>query len=79
MSYISEEIAKQHLEAWLEADIKVSQGQSYSLGSRTLTRANLKEIAERIKYWQSVLYKIQAKKKGKSSRRRAFGVIPRDL
>ncbi|MTI49694.1 MAG: hypothetical protein FH761_17830 [Firmicutes bacterium] len=79
MSYISEEVAKRHLEAWLEADLAVSTGQSYKIGSRNLTRADASEISRKIKYWQSVLSKIDANKKGKSSKRRIIGVVPRDI
>jgi hypothetical protein len=44
--------AQAHLEAWLAADLAVARGQSYTIGTRTMTRANAKEIAENIARWQ---------------------------
>lgn len=55
------EIAQLHLNAWLEADLAVSHGQSYTMGTRTLNRANAAEIRKNIDYWQ---VKIDAMKKG---------------
>lgn len=44
--------AQAHLDAWMAADLAVAQGQSYTIGSRTLTRAQAKEISENIMRWQ---------------------------
>lgn len=65
------------LNAWLEANLAVSKGQSYQIGSRNLTRANASEILRQIKFWQDELDKIEAyeNKKGRS---RAWKVVPRD-
>ncbi|MFP9128530.1 DUF6148 family protein [Niallia sp. BSM11] len=65
--------AKTHLNAWLEAELAVSSGQSYSIGTRSLTRANLKEIRETITYWENRVSKLQGNK------RKARRYIPRDL
>ena len=43
---ITLEIAKKHLDAWLEAELEVTTHQSYTIGSRSLTKANLSEIRE---------------------------------
>ncbi len=45
--------AEAKLAEWLEADTKVAEGQSYSIGSRQLTRADAKEIRENIDYWNT--------------------------
>ena len=50
MSAITLEIAKEHLDIWLEAEKAVALGQSYTIGSRSLTRANLSEIRKSIQY-----------------------------
>ena len=42
--------AKDMLAGWLAAEKAVSTGQSYRIGTRQLERANLSEIAARIKY-----------------------------
>lgn len=72
------DIAKKHLDAWLEAELIVTTHQSYSIGSRSLTKANLAEIRKQIQYWKGEVEKLQniAKRKG---RNRCIRVIPRDL
>ena len=40
------EIARKHLEAWLAAELEVTTHQSYTIGSRSLTKADLSEIGE---------------------------------
>ena len=77
MGYTKDQVKRQ-LDAWMEANIAVSTGQSYTIGSRTLTRADLSKILEQIKYWQGQLDIIEAKE-GKKSRNRAYRVIPRDV
>ena len=47
----TKEMCEKHLNIWLEADLKVAQGQSYTIGARTLTRANVSEIARNIELW----------------------------
>jgi len=43
--------AETKLALWMEADDKVSSGQSYSIGGRSLSRADAKMIQENIKFW----------------------------
>ncbi|MCM3567861.1 DUF6148 family protein [Neobacillus mesonae] len=73
MTGIDLDRAKTHLEAWLEAELAVTTGQSYSLGSRSLTRANLSEIRKQIQFWRNQVSKLS----GKS--RRVVRVVPRDF
>lgn len=68
------ERARIHLDAWYNAELAVSTGQSYSIGSRSLTRANLSEIREQIKYWETRVDQLKGKK-----RRKAMRYVPRDL
>ena len=51
MSWITLDEAREHLKIWLDAEKAVATGQSYKIGTRSLTRANLSDIADRIKYW----------------------------
>lgn len=67
------EICQKHLDAWLAADLAVAQGQSYTIGSRTLTRAHSAEIRKNIQLWNDRL--LQAKRK--SSGLRTFQIVPR--
>ena len=47
--------AQKHLEAWLAADLALSTGQSYSIGGRSLSRADGPYIREQITYWQRIV------------------------
>lgn len=44
--------AEARLAAWLAADEAVATGQSYSIGGRSMTRANAAEIRKNIDYWE---------------------------
>lgn len=68
------ERAKKHLEAWYEAELAVSTGQSYRIGTRQLNRANIAEIRKQITYWQREVARLQGK-----GNRRVFRAVPRDL
>jgi hypothetical protein len=50
--------AEQHLNEWLTADSAVAKGQAYSLGGRTFTRADAREIRENIRYWQQMVKQL---------------------
>lgn len=52
--------AQAHLDAWTNADLALSMGQSYSIGSRTLTRNNAVEVRSSISFWQRVVTTLQA-------------------
>lgn len=72
------EIAQKHLDAWLDSELAVTNGQSYTIGTKTLTRASLSEIRNQIQYWSNEVAKSKniAKKNG---RNRVMRVVPRDL
>lgn len=78
MASITLEQAREHLDAWLKAELKVTSNQSYTLGRRTLTRANLSEIRKQIDYWRNMVEKLEntSKLKGRNRVRR---VVIRDL
>lgn len=73
---ITLEIAKENLKNWLEADKKVSLGQSYKVGTRELTRVNAKEIRESIKFWTGYVNRLET---GRKKGARAKRIIPRDI
>ena len=61
MPVITLEIAQKHLQAWLEAEYAVAvAGQSYTIGSRSLTRANLAEIRDAITFWQAKVNELDS-------------------
>lgn len=78
MAGISLEVAQKHLDAWLEAELTVTTGQSYTVGSRALTRANLTEIRNSIDYWNGKVQKLERLQR-KGGRNRIRRVVPRDL
>ncbi len=61
---------------WLDAERAVATGQSYTIGSRSLTRADARLIAERLAYYDSLVTALTA---GRAPGVRAVRVIPRDL
>lgn len=79
MPAISLETAKKHLEMWLEAEEAVATGQSYTIGTRSLTRANLAEVRQQIEYWNSKVTQLQAIAQGCSRRNRMFRGVPLDF
>ena len=78
MPGITLEIAQKHLDAWLEAELACTTNQSYTIGSRTLTRADLAEIRNTSKYWAGIVAKLEAAKKY-GGRNRTMRIMPRDL
>lgn len=69
----TKEMCLRHLEIWLEAEEKVAKGQSYTIGNRTLTRANLTEIGRMIETWSDRLNKAENGSTGP----RSYTVIPK--
>lgn len=73
------EIAEKHLNAWLEAELAITTGaQSYSVGSRTITRAELGQVRQQIKYWSNQVDKIK-NIRDRKGRNRVIRIVPRDL
>lgn len=52
--------AQTALAAWLAAEIKVTAGQEYSIGTRRLVRADLSMIGERVKYWDAKVKELSS-------------------
>lgn len=77
-SGINLEIAKKHLDAWLTAELEVTTHQSYTIGSRSLTKANLSEIRKQIEFWQDQVAQLENIEK-RGGRNRVFRAVPRDL
>lgn len=70
------EVARTHLNAYLEADLALATGKSYKIGSRNLTRIDVQEVKERIQFWSNEVERLEAgRKKGIS----AYRAVIRDL
>lgn len=67
MASITLDIAQARLTAYLDAEEKVLGGQSYRIGERMLTRADLAEIRRGIDYWTAKVDGLEAR--GGSARR----------
>lgn len=74
---ITLEQAQHHLDEWLEAELVVTTHQSYQLGTKTLTRADLSEIGGRIKFWEEKVAELQAQSES-GGRGRIYRIVPRD-
>lgn len=68
--------ARQYLQIWVDASLAVATGQSYKIGRRELTRANLSEIKKQIDFWRSEIARLES---GRQSGMRILRSIPRDL
>lgn len=55
MAAFSKTICKQKLDEYLAAETAVLSSQSYSIGGRSLTRANLAEIRKGVEVWNDRL------------------------
>ena len=78
MAVFTKELCKKKLNTWLEAEEAVATGQSYQIGNRMLTRADLKQIREQMEYWAGKLAQAEAEEKS-GGRNRAYGAVIRDV
>lgn len=58
MSIWTKEELQTHIKAYKEALLSCSQGKSYSIGSRSLTRSDIPEIREMLGYYEEELNKL---------------------
>lgn len=72
------EIAREHYRMWLEAEEEIALDQSYSIGTQSLTRADLGKVAQQIEYWRRRVAILEQQEK-KKNRGRTKWVIPREL
>jgi len=68
--------AQAHLAEWLLAESACASGQSYTIGSRSLTRSDLTDIAARIAFWRRECDRLAA---GRAAGPRIQRAVPRDL
>lgn len=73
MTVMTLERARKHLDAWYEAELAITTGQSYSINGRQLTRANLSEIRKQITFWEGKVASLGTRN------RRVRRIIPRDF
>ena len=59
-------------------NLSVIDDQSYQIGSRMLTRADLKQVREEMEYWAGKLAEAEAEDKH-GGRNRAYRAVARDV
>lgn len=70
---------KERYSHYIKAETAILEGaQSYTIGSRTLTRADLAEIRKMITTLEAGIDELEAEVSG-GSRRKCIRVIPRDV
>lgn len=74
MAGITLETAQRMLDVWVAAEESVSHGQSYQIGNRSLTKADLTQIGKRIEYWSNKVTELSQQRKG---RNRMGGILCR--
>ena len=65
MSVFTVDECKQHLAQWKAASLAVSGSKSYTIGGRTLTRANWSEIEDALNFWAKQLEDATAAANGR--------------
>lgn len=75
---ITLEIARKHLEDWLEAELEITTHQSYRLGNESLTMADLDMVGRRIEYWRQMVARLEKMEQSRG-RNRIYHVVPRDF
>ena len=78
MAGITKDEAKKHLNIWLEAEAQIATGQSYQIGTRQLTRADLASVRKQIDYWNNKVMQAEAVEQN-HGRNRAYHFVYRDL
>jgi hypothetical protein len=75
MAWIELEEAREMLRMWIDAEKSVSTGQSYKIGSRSLTRVDLSEIVAQQNRWRNEVEKLESGRTGA----RVMRAVPVDL
>lgn len=78
MAIYSKDLCQRKLNLWLDAEEKVATGQSYQIGNRMLTRADLKQIRDQMEYWAGKLQEAEAESRT-GGRNRVYRGVSRDL
>ncbi len=78
MAIFSKKLCQDKLNTWLACEEAIATGQSYQIGSRMLTRADLKQVREEMEYWATKLAEAEAEEKS-GGRNRLFRFMERDV
>ena len=78
MAGITKKEAQRHLDIWLEAEAQIATGQSYQIGRRMLTRADLASVRKQIDYWNNKVMQAEAVEEN-HGRNRTYHFVYRDM
>lgn len=78
MAIFSKELCQRKLNTWLEAEDRIATGQSYQIGTRILTRADLEAVRKEMEYWAGKLQQAETEEKY-GGRNRTYHVVERDV
>ena len=78
MAIFSKKICQQKLNTWMAAEEAIATGQAYQIGTRSLTRADLKQVREEMEYWAGKLAEAEAEEKS-GGRNRLHRFVARDV
>lgn len=76
MKNIKLETYRNRLMLYYKAEEKVLEGQAYTIGTRSLTRANLKEIQNMIQELESKVHALETRG---TTKRKIARIIPKDF
>ncbi len=78
MAIFSKKLCQEKLNTWIAAEEAIATGQSYQIGSRMLTRADLKQVREEMEYWAGKLAEAENEEKA-GGRNRLYRFVERDV
>lgn len=78
MAIFSAKICQEKLNTWLAAEESIATGQSYQIGTRMLTRADLDDVRKEMEYWAGKLAEAEAQEKN-GGRNRLYRFVARDV
>ena len=78
MAVFTKEVCQKKLNTWLAAEEAIATGQSYQIGSRMLTRADLASVRKQIDYWNNKVEQAEAVEQN-HGRNRTYHFVYRDL
>lgn len=78
MAIFSKELCEKKLNTWLAAEESIATGQSYQIGTRMLTRADLDDVRKEMEYWAGKLAEAEAEEKN-GGRNRLYRFVARDV
>ena len=78
MAVFSKELCQRKLNTWNAAEERIATGQSYQIGTRSLTRADLEDVRKEMEYWAAKLAEAETEERS-GGRNRMYHFVARDV